>query len=52
MKATLLILGFITYNIWLFWVEDYWALAGLLAIDLLYLFCRRRRNWRAQGHFL
>ncbi len=51
MKAALLILGFIIYNIWLFWVEDYWVLAGLLVIDLLYLFCRRR-NWRAQGHFL
>ncbi len=51
MKATLLILGFIIYNMWLFWVEDYWVLAGLMVIDLLYLLCRRR-NWRAQGRFL
>lgn len=50
MKATLLILGFIIYNMWLFWVEDYWVLAGLMVIDLLYLLCRRR-NWRAQGRF-
>lgn len=52
MKGALLFLGFIIYNIWLFWLEDWRIFAGLLLLDLCMLLLLWRHHWRRQVRFL
>lgn len=52
MKSALLILGFIVYNVGLFWTDQFWLLGILLVLELSLAFLFPGKSRRATGRFV